>query len=97
MVALRATELARGRNAPILSCIPLLTVGGALVGWRGLRGAAWVAPPFALGEWLALAALNGGEPGVWPLGLLFIALTHAPALGIGLVLSRRASAQDSRS
>jgi len=76
--------------------LPALTAGCALAGWNRMRGAAWIAPAFALGEWSAMVALAGGDLGIWPLGLAFTAVTHAPAVGLALVLARRPAPQASR-
>lgn len=83
--------------AYFVGVLPLLTASCALAGWKRVRGAVWIAPSFALGEWVAMLTLSGGELGVWPLGLLFTAITHAPAFGLALVLGLRPAAQDSRS
>jgi len=75
--------------------LPLLTASCALAGWKRLRGAAWIAPSFALGEWVAMFLWSGGELGVWPLGLLFTAITHAPAFGLALAFGLRPAARES--
>lgn len=72
-----------------LGVLPFLTAACAFAAWRRWRGALWIAPAFAAGEWAAMVASSGGDLGVWPLGLLFTALTHAPAFGLGLALAAR--------
>ncbi len=79
-----------------LGVLPLLTAACALAASRPWRGALWIAPAFAAGEWIAMVARSGGDLGVWPIGLLFTAITHAPALGLGLAIVARHRLRDAR-
>lgn len=76
--------------------VPALTLACALAARGRLRGALWIAPAFACGEWLALLVLSGGDLGLWPVGLLFTAITHAPAFGFALAITVRQGHRESR-
>ena len=76
--------------------LPALTLACALAARRKLRGALWIAPAFACGEWLMVLVRRGGDLSPWPGFLLLTAIAHAPAFGVALAITMRQGHRESR-